>query len=113
MITVYGLKNCSTVKKACAWLEERSLDYHFHDFRADGVSLTQLIEFEEIFGWERLLNKRSTTWRELPPAEKQNLTRDSALQLLIAHPALIKRPALKSGSVFLLGFNADEYQSKL
>ena len=75
--------------------------------------MAQLLEFEQVFGWERLLNKRSTTWRELPPAEKQNLTRDSALQLLIAHPALIKRPALKSESIFLLGFNADEYAAQL
>jgi arsenate reductase (glutaredoxin) len=112
-VIVYGIKNCDTVKKARAWLEQHQLDYQFHDYKTDGVQPELLAQFNRHFGWEALLNKRSTTWRQLTDAQKTELNAESALPLLLQHPTLIKRPILISGDIFLIGFNADEYQAKL
>lgn len=113
MYKLYGIKNCDTVKKARVWLEQHNIDYQFHDYRVDGISLELLNQFEKKLGWEVLLNKRSTTWRELSDRQKADLNPAAALQLLLAHPTLIKRPILASGDTFIIGFNADEYQSAL
>lgn len=113
MRKLYGIKNCDTVKKARVWLEQHNVAYQFHDYKVDGISLELLNRFGENSGWEVLLNKRSTTWRELSDAQKTDLNADSALQLLLAHPTLIKRPVLESGNTFIIGFHADEYQSTL
>lgn len=110
---VYGIKNCDTVKKARAWLENHAIVYQFHDYKVDGISPELLSRFSENLGWEVLLNKRSSTWRQLPDAQKANLNAETALQLLLEHPTLIKRPILDTGKTFLIGFNADEYQAKL
>lgn len=113
MHKLYGIKNCDTVKKARVWLEQHNVDYQFHDYRVDGISLELLNQFERKLGWEVLLNKRSTTWRELSDRQKTELNPDTALQLLLAHPTLIKRPILESGDTFIIGFNPDEYQRAL
>jgi Spx/MgsR family transcriptional regulator len=113
MITVYGIKNCDTVKKARAWLTQSQLDYRFHDYRVEGITEPLLQRFAAALGWEMLLNKRSTTWRQLTEAQKTDLNADKALQLLIDHPTLIKRPILETGDDFIVGFNADEYHRKL
>lgn len=113
MRKLYGIKNCDTVKKARSWLEQNQLNYQFHDYRVDGISAELLKRFAANSGWEALLNKRSTTWRQLDEAQKADLNADTVLQLLLAHPTLIKRPVLESGDVFIIGFNADEYQHAL
>jgi Spx/MgsR family transcriptional regulator len=113
MMTLYGIKNCDTVKKARAWLEQQHQVYQFHDYKVDGVTQPLLSQFIMAFGWEALLNKRSTTWRQLSEAQKNTLNADTAAQLLLEHPTLIKRPILKTGDTLLIGFNADEYQHKL
>lgn len=113
MRKLYGIKNCDTVKKARAWLEQHNVVYQFHDYKTDGISLALLNRFAENSGWEVLLNKRSTTWRQLSDAQKTALDADTALQLLLEYPTLIKRPILESGDDFMIGFNADEYQRTL
>jgi Spx/MgsR family transcriptional regulator len=113
MITVYGIKNCDTVKKARAWLTQNQLDYRFHDYKVEGITEPLLERFAAGLGWEVLLNKRSTTWRQLTEAQKTDLNADKALQLLVDHPTLIKRPILETSDDFIVGFNADDYQRKL
>jgi Spx/MgsR family transcriptional regulator len=110
MATLYGIKNCDTVKKARVWLEKNAVDYHFHDYKVDHITPELLSRFAEKLGWEVLLNKRSSTWRKLSEAKKTDLNADTALQLLLNYPTLIKRPILETGETFIIGFNADEYQ---
>jgi Spx/MgsR family transcriptional regulator len=113
MLTLYGIKNCDSVKKARTWLQQHALAYHFHDYNVDGVTPELVQQFAVKLGWEVLLNKRSTTWRQLSEAQKTAVNADTALPLLLAYPTLIKRPILIAGTVFLIGFNADEYQRLL
>ncbi|MFQ2505601.1 ArsC family reductase [Aeromonas caviae] len=109
--TLYGIKNCDTIKKARKWLEEAGIDYRFHDHRADGLSPEQLDLWLAKLGWEALLNTRGTTFRALPEAEKQGLDTAKARDLLLAHPTMIKRPLLDQDGTLTLGFKADLYQS--
>ena len=113
MRKLYGIKNCDTVKKARVWLEQNNVIYQFHDYKVDGIDAELLKRFADGLGWEVLLNKRSTTWRQLSDMQKTDLNAASALQLLVTHPTLIKRPILESGNTFIIGFNADQYQSTL
>ncbi len=111
IVTVYGLANCGTCAKALKWLTERGIAHRFHDLRADGVDAPSLNEWINELGWESLLNKRSTTWRQLPEAMQQNVTPVSAASLMLAHPALIKRPVFDLGGRYLIGFGAAQRQS--
>ncbi|MBB3167841.1 ArsC family reductase [Simiduia aestuariiviva] len=111
MNTLYGIKNCDTVKKARKWLEAQNIDYTFHDFRADGLSQAQAQTWFDELG-EALINKRSTTWKQLSPAEQAQATQAPAA-LLVQHPTLIKRPLLDTGSERRVGFKADEYAQLL
>jgi Spx/MgsR family transcriptional regulator len=86
MHTLYGIKNCDTVKKARHWLDENAISYRFHDYRVDGLTYEQLVDFETRLGWEAMLNRSSTSWRQLADAQKTNITRESALQLMLATP---------------------------
>lgn len=113
MITLYGLRNCDTCRKARAWLEEQGLAYRFHDFRADGLDAELLQSLETALGWEALLNRRGTTWRALPEPERADLDRAKALRLMLEHPALIKRPVLTRGDKALIGFTPAHYQKSL
>jgi Spx/MgsR family transcriptional regulator len=113
MNTLYGIKNCDTVKKARQWLDENAIVYRFHDYRVDGLSYGQLVDFEAKLGWETLLNRSSTSWRQLSGAQKTNITRESALQLMLATPTLIKRPLIQTDSKLLIGFKADVYHTEL
>ncbi len=113
MIKLYGIKNCDTVKKARLWLEQHKLPYQFHDYRSDGLNLALLQRFEAALGWEAMLNKRSTSWRQLSDEQKTALNRDKALQLMLEIPTLIKRPILEDGERFLIGFNDKNYQALL
>lgn len=111
MITLYGIKNCDTVKKARRWLEDNNIDYQFHDFRQDGLDKKQLSGWVEQLGWETVLNKRSTTWRNLSDKEKEIQTNAQAVKLLAANPTLIKRPVLEKNKTLLIGFKEAEYKN--
>jgi Spx/MgsR family transcriptional regulator len=106
---LYGIKQCSTVAKARHFLDEHTCDYVFHDFRKEGVDDALLFAFEQRIGWELMLNKRSTTWRQLADTEKKALDCEKALALMLKNPTLIKRPLLDTGKTLLVGFKIDDY----
>jgi arsenate reductase (glutaredoxin) len=113
MVVLYGIKNCDTVKKARGWLEKNGVAYQFHDYRVDGLTLEQLQHFAADLGWEAMLNRSSTSWRQLSAEQQADLTEVKALQLMMEIPTLIKRPILNTGSELLIGFKPDIYQAKL
>lgn len=105
VLTVYGLKNCDTCRKALKWLEAEGITHRFHDVRADGIKPSDIRRFAQAVGWENLLNKASTTWRGLPKSETGNTSEAQALNLMAAHPALIKRPVFDmDGGAVVVGF---------
>lgn len=110
MLTLCGIKNCDSVKKARKWLEANAIDYHFHDFRAGGLEQERLQQWNQAVGWETLLNKRGTSWRQLPQEIKESVDEASALTLMLENPTLIKRPVLELGDGRLqIGFKDEEY----
>ncbi|WP_226702540.1 ArsC family reductase [Microbulbifer elongatus] len=111
MITVYGIKNCDTVKKARKWLEQNNVEYTFHDFREDGMGTVPLADWLAEFGWEQVLNRRSTSWRALDETQKNAMDNSSAKALATETPTLIKRPVMTKGNNTLFGFKADSYAS--
>lgn len=111
MITLYGIKNCDTIKKARAWLNDAGVEYRFHDFRADGLPEALLEAWLDELGFEVLINKRGTTWRQLPETVKDGLDRNSAKQIMLDNPAIIKRPVLDLGTSRVIGFKAADYQT--
>jgi len=113
MITLYGIKNCDSVKKARKWLTENNCDYQFHDFRSDGITEALVQSFIAQSSWEALLNKRSTSWKQLDTADKENITEEKVIPLFLATPTLIKRPVLVADSHFFIGFNLEHYQNLL
>jgi arsenate reductase len=113
MITLYGIKNCDTVKKARRWLEAHEVGHRFHDFRADGLEPTLLAGWADQLGWEKLLNRSGTTFRRLPPERSAELDRDKALALMLEQPALIKRPVAVRGDEVRVGFREAEWQDWL
>ncbi|MEQ1544656.1 ArsC family reductase [Methyloglobulus sp.] len=113
MAVLYGIKNCDTVKKARGWLDNNGIAYQFHDYRADGLTAEQLQHFAADLGWETMLNRSSTSWRQLSAEQQADLTEEKALQLMLGIPTLIKRPILDTGSELLIGFKPDIYQAKL
>lgn len=110
MTTLYGISNCDTVKKAIKWLKDQSIEYTFSDFRKDGLTAGQVKSWANALGWEALLNKRSTTWRQLPDADKAGIDEASAIRLMTENPTLIKRPVLEHGATTLIGFSEARYQ---
>jgi Spx/MgsR family transcriptional regulator len=109
MITVYGIPNCDTIKKARKWLSDNGKDYSFHDYRKQGVPEKELRNWVKQLGWETLLNKRGTTWRKLDETTKASVDEASAIQIMLDNPSIIKRPVLSSGKTLLVGFSAEEY----
>jgi len=107
MVTIYGIKNCDTMKRAMRWLEERDVEYRFHDYRKDGLDEKQLEAWERELGWEQLLNRRGMLWRKLPQHVRDNIDRNSAMQLMRDNPGIIKRPLLDLGDQRVLGFSPD------
>lgn len=111
MITVYGIKTCTTVRKAMDWLADHGQQARFHDYRANGLPPERLDRFIAALGWEAMLNRSGTTWRELPDAEKTAINAAKARALMLAHPAIIKRPLFElPGGVLVLGFGPQEQQ---
>ncbi|MEW8321966.1 MAG: ArsC family reductase [Candidatus Thiodiazotropha taylori] len=109
MVKMYGIPNCDTIKKARRWLEDQGVAYEFHDYKKAGVDEAMLTAWIGQLGWESLLNKRSTTWRQLDEAAKANLDEKQAIQIMLANPSIIKRPLLDDGKQLHLGFKADQY----
>lgn len=110
MITLYGIKNCDTVKKARKWLDEHGVDYQFHDFRADGLDRADVQAWLDELGWQNLVNKRSTSWKALDEDARQGMTAESALLAIMEQPTLIKRPLLDIGHERHTGFSVASYQ---
>lgn len=110
MTTLYGIKNCDTVRKARKWLDTHGVDYDFHDVRSDGLSNKQLRVWVKQAGWETLLNRRGTTWRQLAEKEKTDMTESKAIKLMLAHPAMIKRPVLEYRKKVHVGFDETHYK---
>ncbi|MFK8028292.1 MAG: ArsC family reductase [Gammaproteobacteria bacterium] len=111
MITVYGIKNCDTVKKACNWLSTNNIDYQFHDFRKDGLTQAKIKQWTSKVDWEILLNRRGTTWRKLTDQEKESINKTNAIKLMGEQPTLIKRPVIEHSSDVLVGFSEDTYKN--
>ncbi|WP_108880361.1 Spx/MgsR family RNA polymerase-binding regulatory protein [Anderseniella sp. Alg231-50] len=107
MIDVYGLNNCDTCRKARKWLAAEAIEHEFHDIRKADLDEKVIAGWAGKAGWETLLNRRGTTWRGLPEADKESVDETSAVRLMTAHPALIKRPVFVVGSDVLVGFTAD------
>ena len=109
-ITIYGIKNCDTMKKARAWLDGHGVAYHFHDYKTEGISKEKLKRWCDECGWETLLNRAGTTFRALPERDKDGLTEKKAIALMMAQPSMIKRPVLDVGGKLLVGFRPDQYE---
>ena len=112
-MTIYGIKNCDTMKKARAWLDGRKVAYAFHDYKATGIDRSRLEAWARSVGWEVLLNRAGTTFKKLPEADKEDLTEKKALALMLAQPSMIKRPVLDLGGRLLVGFKPDDYAKAL
>ena len=109
-VTIYGIKNCDTMKKARAWLDGRGIAYDFHDYKTAGIGRAQLEGWARAVGWETLLNRAGTTFRALPERDKDGLTEKKAIALMMAQPSMIKRPVLDLGGKLLVGFKAEQYE---
>ena len=108
-VTLYGIPNCDTVKKARNWLADAGVDYMFHDYKKAGIDEASLRRWADEAGWEKLLNKAGTTFRKLPDADKANIDADKAVALMLAHPSMIKRPVVEGAGGLLVGFKPDLY----
>ncbi|ABA05292.1 Conserved hypothetical protein ArsC related protein [Nitrobacter winogradskyi Nb-255] len=111
--TIYGIKNCDTMKKARAWLDDHGVAYDFHDYKTAGIDGVRLKGWAAKLGWEALLNRAGTTFRKLPDAKKAGLTEARALALMMEQPSMIKRPVLEAGDKLLVGFKPDIYEEQL
>ncbi|WP_294260416.1 ArsC family reductase [uncultured Sphingomonas sp.] len=112
-ITLYGIPNCDTVKKARTWLDAAGIAYDFHDYKKAGADPDRLRGWVERVGWEKLVNRAGTTFRKLPEGERAIAGADAAVVLMAAHPSLIKRPVVEHDGGLLVGFKPDEWQAAL
>lgn len=111
---VYGILNCNTVKKALDWLKLYNQDFEFHDYKKKGISEEKLHEWCHVVGWEKLVNKKGTTWRMLPRDQQQNIADEkAAIELMIKKPSVIKRPIIETGDKLIVGFDEEEYDTSL
>lgn len=108
-ISIYGIKNCDTMKKSFAWLDKNKIAYVFHDYKKDGADLDVLKTAIAQHGWENVINRRGTSWRALPDDVKDGMTKTSAIKCAADNPSLIKRPLIVRGKTIHLGFDPDEY----
>jgi arsenate reductase (glutaredoxin) len=110
-VTMFGIKNCDTVKKARTWLERHGIAYDFHDYKAQGIDRRQLEAWIGSHGWETVLNRAGQTFRKLPDATRANVTEKQAVELMLAQPSMIKRPIVEVGGASHVGFSAERYQA--
>ena len=113
MITIYGIKNCDTMKKAFAWLEANGIEYTFVDYKKTGVAAEHLPDWIKRAGWETLLNTRGLMWKKLSDDERADVDGAKAHQLMIQYPSMIKRPVLDTGKKLLVGFSPETYAAEL
>jgi arsenate reductase len=111
-ITVHGIPNCDTVKKARTWLDAQGVAYRFHDFRKDGLDAETLRGWMADAGWEKLLNRAGTTFRKLPEADRADLDAEKAVAIMLANPSAIKRPVVTGAGPVIIGFKADEWGAR-
>ena len=112
-ITIHGIKNCDTMKKAFAWLDGQGVAYRFHDYKTAGLDRAMLEGWVKELGWEALLNRAGTTFRKLPDAEKEGLTAQKAIALMLAQPSMVKRPVLDASGRLLVGFKPEDWARAL
>ena len=112
-ITIYGIKNCDTMKKARAWLDDHGVAYAFHDYKVQGIDRARLERWAAAVGWETLLNRAGTTFRQLPEADRGGLDQVKAIGLMLAQPSMIKRPVLEAGGKLLVGFKPEIYAKEV
>lgn len=111
MATLYGIRNCDTVKRARAWLDAQGVAYTFHDYKTAGVDAARLAAWVDRLGCEALLNRAGTNFRKLPDLDRQDIDRDRAIALMLAHPSAIRRPVLERGETLLVGFAPSRYEA--
>lgn len=111
MTTLYGIKNCDTIKKARKWLTDNGIEYQFHDLRGDGIDQASIENWIQQAGWETVLNRRGTTWRKLDSSIQESTDQDNVSALLVEYPAMIKRPVLDLDGTITIGFKAANYQA--
>jgi arsenate reductase (glutaredoxin) len=112
-VTIYGIKNCDTMKKARAWLDAHGIAYAFHDYKAAGIERARLESWAREVGWETLINRAGTTFRKLPEEDRDGLTQRKAIALMLGQPSVIKRPVLDVDGRLLVGFKPEEYEKAL
>lgn len=109
VVTIYGIRNCETMKKARAWLDEHAVAYEFHDYKVSGIARPMLENWARSVGWERLLNRAGTTFRKLPEKDREGMNEGRAMALMLAQPSMIKRPVLDVGGLLIVGFKPEDY----
>ncbi len=112
-ITIYGIKNCDTMKKARAWLDDHGVAYDFHDYKSQGIAKEKLKAWSDEVGWETLLNRAGTTFKKLPDDEKEGLNEKKALALMVTQPSMIKRPVLDLSGKRVVGFKPEVYAKEM
>ena len=112
-VTIYGIRNCDTMKKARAWLEAQGVAHDFHDYKQSGIERHRLEAWCDALGWERVINRAGTTFRKLPEAAREGLTRDRAIDLMLAQPSMIRRPVIDADGVLAAGFDAASWAELL
>jgi arsenate reductase (glutaredoxin) len=110
-VTIYGIKNCDTMKKARRWLDDHKIAYAFHDYKSEGIDRARLENWSKVVGWETILNRSGTTFRALPESAKDGLTKAKAVALMLEQPSMIKRPVLDVDGTLLVGFKTDAYEA--
>jgi Spx/MgsR family transcriptional regulator len=113
MLTMFGIKNCDTIKKARAWLDAHGVAYRFHDYKIEGIDRQSLETWCRAAGWENVCNRAGTTFKKLPESQRERLTATKAIALMVEHPSMIKRPVLDIDGMIVVGFSPDEYQRVL
>jgi arsenate reductase (glutaredoxin) len=111
-VTIYGIKACDTMRRARTWLDAHGVGYAFHDYKTQGIERGLLHAWVRAVGWETLLNRSGTTFRKLPDGDRQGLTEEKAIGLMLAQPSMIKRPVLDVGGTFIVGFKPEVYAAK-
>jgi arsenate reductase len=109
--TIYGIRNCDTMKKARSWLDSQGIEYRFHDYKSEGIDRATLAGWVGALGWEVVLNRAGTTFRGLPDAKKRDLDAKKAIALMLDQPSMIKRPVLERGTTLLVGFSPEKYSA--
>ena len=113
MLTVYGIKSCDTCRRARNFLTEKNIEYRFHDVRDDGLDIQMLERWSGRIDWQRLLNKKSLTWRKIPEVDRNDMTKNKAFAAMIDQPTLVKRPVLEHKSFFAVGFSEKRFSDFL